>query len=401
MARDRFDYGDVVGESWKSQMLLNLVKIRYGDSPVFLDVGSIVAGYSFQRSISASASGNGVSAGFPAGTAFGTAGVGASGSFNDSPTITYSPLQGVKFARSLMTPIPTTALMNVIQTGFPVDQVLRLAAQSVNGLDNRRSLDLGVQPANPEFYALLRELRRIQNSGDIGMRMDNSGGEVVLQMVLRPKSAAAVENARLNVTKFLGLNPAAREFSVVYGAVQRTNTEIAILEPVHLSSAFGSVVEHCGARERRGEAPGNAHARRRFEPGRNHSAANPDYRDRGPSQRRFRGHSLSRSLVFGFRCGHVFQAHVLIHPVPFHLCRDRFHQGQRAGPDHPHDTMKPLAKQQTYRMPSNCGWSAAVSKTSRSTPYYSTVFSSHSRAAAGPPDTAALRKSILKTRLNP
>ena len=229
VVRDRLDYNDVLGESWKSQMLLNLVKIRYGDSPVFLDVGSIVAGYSFQRSFSASATGNGVSEGYPKGTVYGTAGVGVGGTFNDSPTITYTPLQGAKFARSLMTPIPTTALMNVIQTGFPVDQVLRLTAQSVNGLDNRRSLDQGVKPANPEFYALLRELRRIQNSGDIGMRSDTVGGDVVLQMVLRPKPPAAVENARLNVTKFLGLNPAAREFSVVYGAVQRTNNEIAVL----------------------------------------------------------------------------------------------------------------------------------------------------------------------------
>jgi hypothetical protein len=229
VVRDRLEYGDVLGESWKNQMLLNLVKIRYGDSPVFLDVGSIVSGYSSQRNFSASANGNGVSHGFPVGTTYGTAGLGVGGSYNDSPTITYSPLQGVKFARSLMTPIPTTALMNVIQTGFPVDQVLRLTAQSVNGLDNRRSLDLGVQPANPEFYALLRDLRRIQNSGDIGMRMDNVGTDVELEMVLRPKPAAAVENARLNVTKFLGLNPAAHEFTVVYGAVQRTNTEIAIL----------------------------------------------------------------------------------------------------------------------------------------------------------------------------
>jgi hypothetical protein len=229
IARDRLDYSDVLGESWKRQMLLNLVKIRYGDSPVFLDVGSIVAGYSVQRSFSASAGGNGLSGGYPIGTTYGNAGVGAAGSINDSPTITYSPLQGAKFARSLMAPIPTTALMNVIQTGFPVDQVLRLTAQSINGLDNRRSLDLGVKPANPEFYALLRDLRRIQNSGDIGMRVDTVGGEVVLQMVLRPKPAAAVENARLNVTKYLGLNPGAHEFSVVYGAVQRTNTEIAIL----------------------------------------------------------------------------------------------------------------------------------------------------------------------------
>jgi hypothetical protein len=49
---DRFDYTGAVAESWKSQMLLNLVKVRYGSAPVFLNVRQIVAGYSFQRNLS-------------------------------------------------------------------------------------------------------------------------------------------------------------------------------------------------------------------------------------------------------------------------------------------------------------------------------------------------------------
>jgi len=58
VTRDRFDYSESVGESWKTQMLLNLVKLRYGDIPVFMDVGQVVAGYSLQRTLSGTAAVN-------------------------------------------------------------------------------------------------------------------------------------------------------------------------------------------------------------------------------------------------------------------------------------------------------------------------------------------------------
>ena len=54
VAVDRFDYGTAIADAWKQQTLLNIVKLRYMDLPVFMDVASVVSGYSLQTGISVS-----------------------------------------------------------------------------------------------------------------------------------------------------------------------------------------------------------------------------------------------------------------------------------------------------------------------------------------------------------
>ena len=51
IARDRFDYDHAVTTSWKRMMLLNLVKLRYGDTPMFLDVASIINSYTLEAQV--------------------------------------------------------------------------------------------------------------------------------------------------------------------------------------------------------------------------------------------------------------------------------------------------------------------------------------------------------------
>src|SRR5258705_13466821 len=128
VARDRYDYSSSISESWKRQTLLNIVKMRYLDPPIFVDVGQIIAGYSLETAVSV---GGSVSSPRDNNLSFG-----ASGKYTDRPTITYTPLTGNKFVKALTTPLPPESVFFMIQSGWPADGVLLAAAASINGLKN-------------------------------------------------------------------------------------------------------------------------------------------------------------------------------------------------------------------------------------------------------------------------
>ncbi len=92
--RDRFDFGTAVAESWKQQTLLAIVKLRYLDVPVFLDVGQIVSGYTLETGVDLSGQ---VAPVNRSGDTFGA--LGGHSTFTDRPTITYTPLTGDQFLR--------------------------------------------------------------------------------------------------------------------------------------------------------------------------------------------------------------------------------------------------------------------------------------------------------------
>ena len=217
---DRMDYGQVIAESWKRQTLLNVVRLRYADAPVFLDVSSVINTYSLSGSVSA---GGSVSNSPTFGDSIS---MGAGGAWSNTPTVTYQPLMGDRFTKSLLQPIPPAAVMQLVQGGWPADLVLKTVVRSINGLRND---SLGVA-GDPGFREIVGLLSRLQHVGGLGNRIEarKDGSAVIL--VLRPesKSSGPVEDTR-RVAELLGLEEGASEIEVVYGFAPRSGREVSMI----------------------------------------------------------------------------------------------------------------------------------------------------------------------------
>ena len=222
ISRDRFDYTAAISDSWKHQMLFNMVKMRYGDAPVFMDVTSVISQYQVAGQINLGATISSTPWSH-------SETLGATGQYVDRPTISFTPILGDKFARSLMAPIPPPAILSLLQAGYPVDLVFRMLVQEINGIRNRFGGEARARSADPEFYVLLEKMRKIQSDGAVGMRVQRKDKkEEAALLVFRGKRDPAMEALSLEVRKMLGLDPQTSEINVVYGTVPRDDKEIAL-----------------------------------------------------------------------------------------------------------------------------------------------------------------------------
>ncbi len=220
--RDRVGYLGAVAESWKEQTLLNIVRLRYGDAPVFLDVSSVISSYALQGQASASGE---MSLDEPGSLV----NLGANATYIDKPTISYTPLSGARFTKSLLSPIPPAAIFSLIQAGSPADFVLRITVRALNGVYNRSRQVGSPRPADPQFEPLLAAIRRIQISGVLGMRLEKRGSEESVLLVLPDKPTPEQERDIRFIAETLKLKPQNNEISLVFGSRQRSESELAIL----------------------------------------------------------------------------------------------------------------------------------------------------------------------------
>lgn len=223
LPRDRADYSTALAESWKDMMLLNIVKMRYLDLPIFLDVGQVVAGYSLQSGVNI----NGSFANMGKGS---TLGLGAAGSFAEHPTITYTPLTGDKFLSGFMSPVSPVKVFTLVQSGYAVDFILQLSVNSVNGLRNQ-PISLGSKyQADPEFFRALKLLREIQDARAVGLRVEHATNSLPATVLFfRSDRIAPDVLAKIaEVRQLLGIAPGESIFRLVASPMRGDAGELGV-----------------------------------------------------------------------------------------------------------------------------------------------------------------------------
>ncbi len=165
----RIRYNEVVRDTNDEQLLLNIVRLRYADSPVFIDLPNITSQFEL--------TGRGSYFGGYGNQYRGRSNLGYGElSLRDTPTLSYHPREGREIAKSLLTPL-SADLFIVVNAGADVEQLMLLAVNDINDVPNARGATLltpKVADDNTKFVRGIRLLEslRQRDGTELGVEME-------------------------------------------------------------------------------------------------------------------------------------------------------------------------------------------------------------------------------------
>lgn len=224
----RTEYNAAIQETNSQQLLLNLVRLRYRESPYFLGVASV--SQSLEGTVGSGASGT-----FPQG-ARDTFGLSLSSSYLENPSITYTPLQGEDFVRQLLSPIGFEKMALLLNSGWSISRIMRLTVQEMNGLKNAPSASGPTPSFAPEFREFRRAvdlLRTLELRGQISVVVLRKGEERHLALRIAPEGAESAEASEFR--RLMGLSGDVSEY--IIGGTQAED-QIALVARPFISSLF-------------------------------------------------------------------------------------------------------------------------------------------------------------------
>jgi len=241
LERNRTKYNEAIRETWNEQFLLNLVRLRYRDPTQFDAVTNILSQHQFTAGLSEQEQ-------FRTGAGhLGNGGIGAASqlysqyllapaaAITETPIITFSPLEGADFTKSLLTQIHLDTLVLLSNTGWDVDRVMRLCVSQINRIENVTQLsgELAVPPRYEQFAVLARRMRELQIRGWLELGYDetdkNLSERITLEKDLLPRDAleAAAQKVKFQADGKVDPKKPGDKVVILHGKEKQTVERIA------------------------------------------------------------------------------------------------------------------------------------------------------------------------------
>ena len=216
ISTSRTNYNEAIARTSSEQLLLNLVRLRYRDVPLFLEVSSVTTTFEV-----VAGGGIGFFSTTPDIEAIDLSG---SISLSERPSVTYLPLQGDQFVKKLMTPLQTETLALMYHSGWSLERMLKVTVRRLGPLVNAEQASGPTPERVPEyegFFEAADLMQALFERGDVELGLASvDSGPPALVIRFAERATDSAEVTRLKV--LLGL-PA----STVLTGLTASQTEIS------------------------------------------------------------------------------------------------------------------------------------------------------------------------------
>ena len=186
----RADYNDAINRTEDEQMLLSIIKGRYGETFSLLAVSGVAANVRF-------GSRAGIQAGFGPSENYVGSLVPFSGglAYEENPTITYAPVQGEQYLRQLMSPVSLDILILFIRSGTYSTSYLNIIANRINNLRNPDFLYAASAETDLRFQRFIELNFELRESGVLQW-VEDSRKDVDYAILITGHAPAYTEKVR-------------------------------------------------------------------------------------------------------------------------------------------------------------------------------------------------------------
>lgn len=219
---ERSNYNLAVQRTNDEQLLLNLARLKYRDTPFFMEVSSVATQFTLSTSANASTTlEDGVK---------GLFGLGGSVGMVERPTVTYSPLQGDKFIQRVLSPLPLQTITLLYHSGWSIERIFQLCFQRMNNIKNAPGASGPTPKRAPQFKKFLAAIKHLgelqsQDILNLSYNNENESPQIILHIADEGKNLEAAQE----FSRALNIEPGRKKYVITFSPKQNESEQIRVV----------------------------------------------------------------------------------------------------------------------------------------------------------------------------